>query len=181
MSCYSPSNIFRGTSLAWIAGWNILAWGGEAQLKTTIITKNMLNKWVECVLSASQQGSISLTCHPAMLPLRKTASLRSKMEFFDSPRLNQEFGSSSLKKTREAFKIWVILDGGILKEILLWAFKLFQGLWKPSILHNPQDRAWSQYVKVAEIKKLYSFLGLRIIYLPFPQGQWGQSTNKSYG
>ena len=73
----------------------------------------------------------------------------------DSLRLNQDFGSSSLKETREALKIWVNPDEGILEGLLLWAFKFSQDLWNPSILHSPSCWALSQYVEVADIEQAY--------------------------
>ena len=73
----------------------------------------------------------------------------------ESLRVNQDFGSSSLKETSEGLKIWVIPDEGIPQGLLLWAFKFSQGPWNPSILHDPLCWALSQYIKVADTEQAY--------------------------
>ena len=79
----------------------------------------MVSKWVECDPSVNKQESTSLTCHSWNVAPEKWCKVElhshilDSMGLFESLRLNQEFGSSSLKKTKEALKIWVILDRGI--------------------------------------------------------------------
>ena len=73
----------------------------------------------------------------------------------ESLRVNWAFGSSSPKETREALKIWVIPDEGILQGLLLWAFKFSQGPWNATILHDPLRWALSQYVEVADTEQAY--------------------------
>lgn len=116
---------------------------GASQLKKNNSKKNMVSKWVECDPSVNKQESTSLTCHSWNVAPEKRCKVEihshilDSMGLFESLRLKQEFGSSSLKKTKEALKIWVILDRGIPEKLLLWTFMLSQGPWNPSVHDNP--------------------------------------------
>lgn len=137
--------------------------------------KNMVSKWVEYDPSASQQESTSLTCHfwnvapEKRYKVENHSHILGSMGLFESLRLKQGFSSSSLKKTKEALKICIILDRDILEKLLFWTLMLSQGTWNPSVYHNPWDWALSQYVKVVEIKKQYSFSDQMVIYLLLPR------------
>ena len=104
---------------------------------------------------------ISLTCYSCNIVPEKGCKVEIHNHILDAPglleslRVNRDFGSNSLKETREGLKIWVIPDEGILAGILLWAFKFSQGLWNPSVLHDPLCWALSQYVEVADIQQAY--------------------------
>ena len=91
--------------------------------------KKIVNKWAD-MIPVEASGSWS----PNMLPLEYCPwegckvdihnHIRDAAGLLESLGVNQDFGSSSLKETVEALKIWVILDEGILEGILLlWAFK----------------------------------------------------------
>ena len=68
---------------------------------------------------------ISLACYPWNIALEKGWKVKIQNHILDaagpleSLRLNQDFGTSSLKEAKEALKIQVILDEGILEGLLL--------------------------------------------------------------
>lgn len=85
---------------------------GSTTEKKTVTKKD--GRWTECDPNANKQKSASLTCHSWNVAPEKGYKVKNHSHIVDSTgileslRLEQEFDSSFLKKTKGALKIWAV-------------------------------------------------------------------------